>query len=1049
MNQLGRVKKMTRFLILILVVLAIKSNGQSGNSLIQQLRQATNLIEDSEVHQAVDLLEPLIVQATQLNAFEYTTSAKIKLADCLFELDSIREAMAMISQIEGDLADRKIDPILQADFYKLKATSFHFSRNWEEARNYSMRAVEVYDSIGMSEEADGTRLQLAGLFGYQKMKVQSDSIFSFVLKRLKPTKRSSALALVKANIHLGDANRSVNMDTSAAYYQIALDHSKSLLNAKEPVNGMIYNKLGIVNKQQKKVGPAVEYYLQAMSNWEAWYGKRHPRISAIANNLGNLYTTKGEYVEAEKYLRQSVELDSIFFGVNDPNLAISYASLGNALKWQERYKEAAVCLKKSADIRMNYFGPDHPKTASAYLNLGLIYEREEEYDKTLEYFFKAKSIWDQSPGEFLPLKAMAHHNIANVYSNMGEGELAAKWHRKGFYYLNPTIDTTEIYGPISLADLPLEGNTYIYIGHTAQSFLKAYIRDGEPQDIEAALTMFDLFFDFMEALKASLVDDESKLSAIKYVHGQYNNAVDAAYRGYITTQDEKYIEKAFYYMEAGKSLLLMENMYNDLSSSATLIPAEYFEKEKRILTQKSQLESLIYQAQTRLDIATDSIPMWRSALTEVDRNLEQLVNVIKSDYPDYYQMRYDHQYLTIQSLQNDVLQPDEVFLHYILGEQSIFMMAVDQTKSVFQARDINSEFNEQLSEFLDMIRDVKISPQLLANRSAGLYRILIQPVEHMIVGKRAIVSPSGTLSLIPFEVLMPDSDEKESFAELPYLVKSNAISYAFNATILASTKMKEERRTGKGVLSFAPIFKKESDTPNVLFAENAPTRDDLVNLRGSLEELRALQELFPGRAFEGLKATESNFKANADRYKIIHLATHGILNEEAPGQSFLAFADSEDGEEDGLLYAWELALMDLRAELGVLSACNTGSGEIREGEGVMSIGRAFAFAGCPSLLMSLWPVNDVSTADIMKGFYAELKSGTSKDLALQHSKLNYLSEQSAVLAHPLFWAGFVLQGDSAPIDFGTSDFWITYLPLMLVLLIPFIFIWQRGRRAKK
>jgi CHAT domain-containing protein/Tfp pilus assembly protein PilF len=1040
---------MARFLLILLVLLTIESNGQVADSLVQQLQRAANLIEKSEVRQAVDVLEPLIEQATQLDAFEHATSAKIKIADCFIELDQIRQAMAMISQIESDISKRNLDPVVNADFLKLKATGFHFSRNWEEARNYSLRAVQVYDSIGLKEEADATRLQLAGLYGYQKMKPQSDSIFSLVMKRLQPTKRSSALALVKANIHLGDANRSMNMDSAAAYYQIALEDSKTFLNAEEPVNGMIFNKLGIVYKQQKKVGTAVEYYLQAMANWEAWYGKRHPRISAIANNLGNLYTTKGEYVEAEKYLRQSVELDSIFFGVNDPNLAISYASLGNALKWQERYQEAGECLKKSADIRMKYYGPNHPKTASSYLNLGLVYEREKAYDKTLEYFFKAKAIWDQSPGEFLPLKAMAHHNIANVYSVMGEIELSAKWHRKGFYYLNPTIDTTDLYGPLALSDLPLEGNTYIYIGHTAQSFLKEYIRNGQPQHLEAALTMFDLFFDFMEAFKASLVDDESKLSAIRYVHGQYNNAVDAAYQGYITTQDEKYIEKAFYYMEAGKSLLLMENMYNELSSSAELIPPELLDKEKHILTRKSQLESLIYQAQTRQDVTSDSIPIWRSALTEVDRNLEELVNVIKTDYPDYFQMRYDHQYLSIQSLQNEILHPDEVFLHYILGENSIFMMAVDQTKTIFQAKDIDAAFDSELSEFLGMIRDVKISPQLLANRSAKLYHLLIKPVELMIMEKRVIVSPSGTLSLVPFEVLMPESEAKESFAELPYLIKSNAISYAFNATILASTKMKEHMRTGKGVLSFAPIFEKESDTPNVLFAENAPTRDDLVNLRGSLEEVRALQQLFRGRTFEGVEATESNFKANANRYKIIHLATHGILNEEAPGQSFLAFAESENEEEDGLLYAWELALMDLKAELGVLSACNTGTGEIREGEGVMSIGRAFAFAGCPSLLMSLWPVNDLSTADIMKGFYAELKSGTSKDLSLQQSKLNYLNDQSTVLAHPLFWAGFVLQGDSSPIDLNESNFWSTYLPLIFILIIPLLFIWQRGRRTKK
>jgi len=195
------------------------------------------------------------------------------------------------------------------------------------------------------------------------------------------------------------------------------------------------------------------------------------------------------------------------------------------------------------------------------------------------------------------------------------------------------------------------------------------------------------------------------------------------------------------------------------------------------------------------------------------------------------------------------------------------------------------------------------------------------------------------------------------------------------------------------------------------------------------------------------QATRGNFLRNAEKYGVLHLATHGFTDELNPLRSRLLFAESTE-EEDPFVYASDLYNLQLTAGLAVLSACQTGTGQWRRGEGVMSLARAFAFAGCPSLVMSMWNVSDKSTSELMVAFYEELQSGKNKDEALRMAKLRYLQNVSPEYAKPVYWAGFVPIGemDAIPEAQLTARKWIKPALLGLAAILAFLVILAYWRR---
>lgn len=256
---------------------------------------------------------------------------------------------------------------------------------------------------------------------------------------------------------------------------------------------------------------------------------------------------------------------------------------------------------------------------------------------------------------------------------------------------------------------------------------------------------------------------------------------------------------------------------------------------------------------------------------------------------------------------------------------------------------------------------------------------------------------------------------KLSYNSLDYLIHHCEISYAYSSSILFRNSLKRAKKINN-VLAFS--YSGGPGTPTIA------SRDQPAELPGTFKELEALSRLFNHvKRFTDQDASKSNFINNAAGSDIIHLGVHGIGDQEIADNSRLIFR--RDSVNDAELYAYEIYNLELDAGLVVLSACESGIGRNQAGEGMFSIARAFTYAGCPSLVMSLWQVRDVFASELMISFYENLNQHAAVSSSLRNAKLKFLQESDAYASHPANWAAFVVNGQDLSFEKGTDKrFWV-------------------------
>ncbi len=242
----------------------------------------------------------------------------------------------------------------------------------------------------------------------------------------------------------------------------------------------------------------------------------------------------------------------------------------------------------------------------------------------------------------------------------------------------------------------------------------------------------------------------------------------------------------------------------------------------------------------------------------------------------------------------------------------------------------------------------------------------------------------------------------------------NFLSYFFICTIFVFGQDTRDTRT-MGVLSFSGF--------------------EIMNIR----------EFVKGSTYIDEQIEKRDFLNKLSKYDIIHLATHTFVDKKNPLQSKFYISNSDiKSEEEKAVYTWDILPLNLKAKMAILSSCNTGVGELVEGEGIMSLARDFQFAGVPSVIMTLWEINDISTAEVMKSFYSELKNGSKIDEAFRTANLEYLKNSISKNSAPVFWAASVPIGDMEKMNFNES--YVEWIYLAVFSLLFFIWIFYRSFR---
>ncbi len=478
----------------------------------------------------------------------------------------------------------------------------------------------------------------------------------------------------------------------------------------------------------------------------------------------------------------------------------------------------------------------------------------------------------------------------------------------------------------------------------------------------------------------------------------------------------------------------MDAIHNAHAKQFSNIPNNLIEKEKGLLEDIAYYEKVKYDLISNGREQTDStIFINNNKLTQLKSEHEELIKKLETGYPQYYEAKYNLPSVDVAYVQNQLLQPNQTLLEYMVGDSTIFLFLLQP--DTFEIHQIKHDF--PLAEWVQQMTkegiygfytvpdslqndDLKITTFINYTEAAQqLYQKLIAPVADRLTDTLIII-PDGVLGYVPFEALLSEKPSVTGrFSNYRFMVKDYQISYCYSATLLKEMRDKQHRGQPSGqLLAMAPFY--DGNTGGLtsrIDSTDLPVefikRDSLGALPGSGEEVAAISKLWQGTSIIGDGASLPAFRQQAADHRILHLSTHAEADDRVGDYAYLAFGVPGQPKEFDKLYARDLYNYSLNADLVVLSACETGTGKLQKGEGIISLARAFAYAGAKSIFPTLWQVNDQKTKDLTIGFHQHLKMGIPKDEALRQAKLDFLENNRGQggYDHPFFWAGLIGIGD--------------------------------------
>ena len=441
--------------------------------------------------------------------------------------------------------------------------------------------------------------------------------------------------------------------------------------------------------------------------------------------------------------------------------------------------------------------------------------------------------------------------------------------------------------------------------------------------------------------------------------------------------------------------------------------------------------------------------------------IDTLTWQLERDYPEYTALKNDGHTLSVSAIQDHLSEEGNMLIEYFTGNDAMYVFTLAQGEITLDAIQNPEQVTKKVETLLNILKQNPEKGvhemqdyQTYRETASELYQLLLALVldSTKVAPSHLIIIPDGILSYLPFEVLLEGEPIEEptqaysNYQQLPYLIKKYAISYAYSGAFLEKSHTKKMLKNNGKCLAMAPGY------PGSPLKDAGATQGNMRSMRGyslsvlpgAQKEVKALAHYFDGQFLLGEAATEENFKKESENYSIVHLAMHGLANDENPAFSKLLFTKSNTGNEDDILYNNELYSLTLNADLVVLSACETGQGGYLRGEGVMSLARGFMRAGPSSVMQTLWGVEDDASAALMAYFYEGLSSGLTKDGALQKAKVRYLNEATTnISCHPFYWAGYVLTGNTEALSAQSNDIW-WWIGGSLVLVIGILIVfWKR------
>ncbi len=952
------------------------------------------------------------------------------------------------------------------------AQLYYLTGAYAQAEPLYQRALAIVEKVrGPEHPTTASVLNDLGIL-YQEMGAyaQAEPLFQRALairEQQGPEHRDTAIS-VDSLARLYQATGAY--DQAEPLFQRALAIVEKMQGAEHSDTAIVLNNLAMFYQAKGAYAQAEPLYQRALAIWEKALGQEHPHTATGIANLGDLYHLMGGYAQAEPFSKRALTIREKVLGPEHPDTALAVNSLATLYYRTGAYTQAEPLYQRALAIMEKIQGPEHPTTASVLNNLGILYQEMGVYAQAEPLFQRALAIVEKVQGAEHPDTARALNNLGLLYYTIGAfakveplmdrvlainektlgadhpttamaiNNLAELYHATGIYakaeplyqraltiagkVLGPEHPTTE--GLLSnLArfywntdDLPKARSLISRAQAIQKKNLSTFLLSGSESRKHAYLAQMWSITSENIALSLIKPDRQARELGFQSILMTKGRVLDAMaenterLRASVNPEDRAIVEELITVAQQ-RSTLIYQGIGN-------LRPEVYRQRLQELIARQEQLETDLsaHSAEFRQQIDLVTLPAVQAAIPK---------NAALFEW--YRYAPFDPKGKDPRSKWG---KPR--YVAYVLRHEG-GPVAVDVGEAEAIDRLVN-DFRTGLSDRTSTyVKDV----------AKELYEKLHKPLrQHLSNVDKLIISPDGALNFLPFAALLNERGTYlGSKQEITYLTSGRDL-LRFGTTPAAKSDM---------VLVANPDYGLSATLVTQVDTSLQPTRSlDLdrgdINFRplpGTAEEANALQELL--KISDDHVVTQS--QATEDRLKqlhgprILHIATHGFflkdnelptptlsqgsfIQDKQPGpmgenpllRSGLALAGANlrrSGEkDDGILTAAEVAQMDLRStQLVVLSACETGVGDVQNGEGVYGLRRALVLAGAESQVTSLWQVADDATKDLMVDYYKRLLNGEGRSEALRNAQLTMMKSKDR--SHPYYWAAFVPIGNWAPL----------------------------------
>ncbi len=926
--------------------------------------------------------------------------------------------------------------------YRLKGLSYILGGDGPNAKVYIHKARKILEK---QPEDYPSKYQYLGvvysnLFSVSDRMGEPDSASVFIrkekrFKELSPLTSDMSLGLLYSN-YSADLYQYGRYDSAAYYVKKSIELKERAVGPDNSTLAYSYLQYGsVMQAKSASNDQAIVFFQEAARIFEKVFGPDHFELGTAYSNIAAVYGRRKDFKKALEYYLKSKEIRIKTTPTHELTAEL-FGDIGQIYLYLNDLESALKSYDKGLAIMRANFPENHRTTAHLLSEKAwVLWEGAGEFEEALDHFAKAEKM-------IIALGIEKGFDLTSLYLRKVRLMLKTDSIAKGIETLKKAIhaNTYSNWEPDVLA-YPKRSDV-IGITHFLETMMahadllkRQYELSGKIEDLKGAIDLYRQASDFVVDFAVEKGPGADLLSIQENYKSIFDNGLKLQFELFRQTESEDLKVEMFEYIERSRALTLkLVNRGKEISLFHDISP--------ELIGLQNTIDSdlVYYQEQIRtLDTTNDSIRLiaYNQNIFKLQKTQDSLADGIRDSYPAYYEFQHGLGTSAVTEIQREIME-DQVLLAYHIIDSTAFAFVLGKNSTEVIQLPVTTNLDSLITEFNLAIVDR--NHKLYAAKAYKLYQTLFEPLEGLFTQKNITVIPDGPIWNLHFDLLLSSLPANpESTKDFEYLIKQYAFNYAYSTSLPFNAKAKKSNKNTLLAFAYGDNFGETLDA-------EVMRNTELNDLPGSAKEIQQAANMFKGKTYYGKEANEGNFKKEAGNYQVLHLAIHGEVDNQEPSKSKMFFTPTEaDTIDDGFLYPYELYGMDLNASLAVLTACNTGAGKVTNGEGVMSLGRAFRYAGVKSLVLSQWEVSDGATPEIMEAFYSNLKDGMRKDEALRQAKLNFLENVDNIGAVPYLWGSLFVMGDPSEIDF--TDNRLRNMAYVIAGLLILILVMRRFRRG--